>query len=233
MNKLQKALRDSVISQEQAEQQAREQLALLDSTADALTETTSLDQKSVSAVLRNIRAEPAKIHKTSVIPELPSVSPQKIRIGIYAVLGLLGYSAYNAAQVNTLHKEQLLYSSQQSVHDLQIEAMNLQGILVSPYMAFFKRNQQFPSSIDELSGDYRTREYLDASRYFTAYKPVQNGAVRFDLTERYGYNRWIELTPKLVDYPVWDKVNFDCRSNAERHLLQNNGNPWCEYSAAL
>ena len=93
-----------------------------------------------------------------------------------------------------------------------------------------KKNESFPPQLESLDSSYQAIEYLDKSYLFDGYTLLGEGKLRIKLFEAYGYNRWIELTPQLLDHSRWIVIHFECQSNAEDHLLHTNGNYWCEHS---
>ncbi len=232
MAKLQQTLCEKVLEQEQCDEQNRQVRDRIDAVGSALLETTSLNRRQINAVVVNLQEEAATL-SGSVNPPLfkrPSINPQILRIVGYIALGLLAYSAFKSAQINTLKLEQSYNTSQHSRIDLQIGVSRFRGMAGSIYQNFYKQHKKFPDTVDLISGGDGTGGLQYTSTVVDRVQLSGNGNIRLELTESYGYNRWVELTPRLQDHPLSVVVNFDCRSNAENNLLHNNGLYWCEYS---
>lgn len=232
MAKIQQTLCEKVLEQAQCDERNRQEQARIDAVGIALLEATSLNSRQINAVVGNLQEEAATL-SDSVKPPLfkrLSINPQILRIFGYIALGLLGYSAFKSAQINTLKLEQSYNTSQHSRIDLQIDVSRFRDMAGSIYQKFYKQHKKFPDTVDLISGSDGTGRFQYRSSVVDRYQLSGNGTIRLQLTESYGYNRWIELTPRLQDHPLSAVVNFDCRSNAENNLLHNNGRYWCEYS---
>jgi len=85
---------------------------------------------------------------------------------------------------------------QQPAQYLSYDIRQLQGELSSSYDRFHEANGRFPSTLEELAPDSWMIRYLTTYKTWHDYSIVDRHAMRFTLTDRYGYHRWIELTPK-------------------------------------
>lgn len=227
MSDIANKLRDEVLARAACEDKKMQNQLLLDSTSAALVDTTTLDHVQIEAIRRGIEEE-TRPRTSSVLSVLPAVNLQYVRIAVYLFLGFIAYSAYRAAQVDTLQQQQDYAStSSQSAFDLISGVRNLQMLLTDTYQAFYKSESRLPQSVADIEPFQATLAHLGASSLFKAYEVHASGGIRLELSDNYGYHRWIILSPLVSEHWAGVSIEFACQSNAQEQLLQLNGRYWC------
>lgn len=228
--RIQEALCEEVLKQELEDEASRDQQEKLRALKAALAESTSLDERNISAIANNLEEEEASKasgKQLKALVKLPAINTQYIRIAAYLMLGLIGFSVYKSAQVNTLQIEQSYQYTEGSKVDLQISVSTLRSFLVTPFNRYYNEFEAFPSNVQNLDAVSKASDLLRPNELFSSADLLENGTVRLTLSENYGYNRWIELIPTVIAGSSRRNIEFKCRSNAEEHLLHNNGSYWC------
>lgn len=223
---LRNTLKQEVLEKERIDSVEQSQKDQIDALTAALTETTSLDKSKISSVITNLQEEAANNTRGPQFT-LPSFNSKYIRVAVYLVAGIFAYSTFKAGQLESLEQEQ--YYDSLGDHpklDFVRELSTLKMMLTDGYSQHFREHNTFPGSAEDLGQD--SNRYLNGSRFVQSYKISSNGNIKLSLSDQYGYHRYIELTPKQKEsFGSWH-IEFSCRSNAQDHLLHDNGRYWCE-----
>ena len=231
---IKQALREEVLQAAADETHKKEQQIELDTTLEALKETTSLDHSSITAIADNISTEASRDQNTARFPfiKLPGFRAEKARIAIYMVAGLLTYSAFSASQVRSIEREQSYNTMSSAKFDLQLGIGDIKMNLGSAYNQYHIKHKQYPQSLSELDPAYRATEYLDNSRHLAGYSVQPDSTIKLELADQYGYHRRVTLKPQLHLKSRSSHIQFRCESNAPDRLLHNHGSYWCESSSS-
>lgn len=225
-DKLHSALKEEVLNKERKDFAEQSQRDKIDALTAALTETTSLDKSKISSVITNLQEEAVN---SSCRPAftLPSLNTKYIRVAIYLIAGVLAYSTFKSGQLESLEQEQYYDSiSDHPKYDFYSELSTIKMVLSDDYTRYFREHNAFPDSAENLGRD--SNRYLNNSRFIQSYHITGNGIIKLSLSDQYGYHRFIELAPKQQkSFSSWH-LEFNCRSNAQDHLLHDSGRYWCE-----
>jgi len=233
MSDIQKTLRDEVLQAEKKQSTEHEDAQTLDSLKAALSETTSVRADSIDAIAEDLRGEAIKNKKKPTIADyinLPKISALKIRIAGYVLGGFLAYSFYQSQGI----KEDLYLNYDDSVRETQFDFyqhVNMTKMLIGDsYSRFYSQNQRFPVSLIELDLDSQTTNFLNAKSEIVGFEFTKHGVLRFNLSDTYGYNRWVEYSAVEPETHLHGS-SLACRSNVQRHLLDLHGSLLCDHIA--
>lgn len=225
-DKLRSTLKKEVLEKERLDSAEQTQKDRIDALTAALTETTSLDNSKITAVVANLKEEAVNGARTLQIT-LPSPNSKYIRIALYLIAGVFAFSIFKSGQLESIEQEQ--YYDNINAHpkyDFFSDLSSLKMMLSGSYFQHFHDHNAFPGSAGDL-GKSATR-YLDNSRFIQSYVIKSNGTIKLGLSDQYGYHRFIELEPKQQSSLGSWHIEFDCRSNALDHLLHDKGRYWCD-----
>lgn len=231
-SEIQDSLKQQVLSLERSDIQDQEQKQKLKSTCESLTETTNIDHARVAAVLKNLQEEQAAQPKRLLPFSLPAFNPVHTRIAVYFIAGFLAFSAYKSAQISEIQKESRYdHRTNNFKVTFSNEIAMFKSLLGDAQLRYHENYGRFPNTLDDLDFYYdRTTIALDSYAFVDEYNVLDDGSVKINLTENYGYNRWLKLTPSLKPGPLSDQVVLTCTSNAERNLLNFSHGSWCTHS---
>lgn len=236
MASIQQHLSSDVLALQKVKSLEKEQSDELDALSCALAETTSLEGGQITAVLKNLQQEAEDANRDRSIPwiNLPAIKPLYLRVSCYLFLGLMGYSVFMSADVEQFQEESLYdHRLQNTKVDFRIGINNIGGfILGGPYLEHYKKHQRFPNQTEDLTHS-RIPLNLGAANIVSDYQIIENGRVNITLTESFGYNRWLQLTPEITKKARWNSIGFNCTTNAEKHLLISNRSGWCTHSSNM
>ena len=224
-------MKQQILELERHEAQTREHDENLESIRESLTEVTGVSGDNVAAVLRNLEEEKS-VSTGNLFPfTTPTVAPVYKRIAIYSVAGFLAFSAFKSSQIRQVQQESR-YDHRTMNFKVAFSAdVGLVKSLLSDAQRYhYKLHGRFAATPEGLNELYRrTTRSIESYSFVSEFNVLEDGSMKIYLTDKFGYDRWLALTPKLYTGARSNQVVFDCTSNAEPNLLRFNHGAWCTH----